>query len=478
MSSKMMLKGRILLFSITGCKHCKAAKSKLELLELPYFEVNLDNHPNERATMTKLTNQHSVPQIFFNDKHIGGNAEFQELSDEALQTLIAYVRDNEAPENTPQPLKANELDADARVSDKMDELSSLVEALREQNGIVHDHRHFIRSYPNTFTGEDAITFIAQEKGLDRTAALEIAQQLITKKFAAALKEGIPMKDDKTLYRFMQDWPSNALNAGLAAYKSITLASELSILIRKSILKLYGSYLSNDGKMVDYTGLGQSPEFEDYVQLSAQLQRVQAETLSRGEKLAFFINIYNALVIHGNVKIGFPNTTWQRYKFFNDAKYIIGGHSYSLQDIENGVLRSNRKGVGMLSKPFSKSDPRMKTILHSNEPLVHFALVCGAKSCPPIKTYSHDNVMNELEIAAAAFLESDDGCCVDIEKNMIGLSMIFKWYKEDFGETPYEVLKWVRNHMSLGDKKQHLTKLLEEKVYKLVYLTYDWGSNGK
>ena len=46
-------------------------------------------------------------------------------------------------------------------------------------------------------------------------------------------------------------------------------------------------------------------------------------------------------------------------------------------------------AGMLFKPFGKSDPRIKIALEKGEPLIHFALVCGAKSCPPIKTYSSD-----------------------------------------------------------------------------------------
>lgn len=50
---------------------------------------------------------------------------------------------------------------------------------------------------------------------------------------------------------------------------------------------------------------------------------------------------------------------------------------------------------MFSKPFSKSDPRLKVALETHEPLIHFALVCGAKSCPPIKTYSAD-VSTKLE----------------------------------------------------------------------------------
>ena len=43
--------------------------------------------------------------------------------------------------------------------------------------------------------------------------------------------------------------------------------------------------------------------------------------------------------------------------------------------------------GMFTKPFGPSDPRLKVALTEPEPLIHFALVCGAKSCPPIKTYS-------------------------------------------------------------------------------------------
>lgn len=46
-------------------------------------------------------------------------------------------------------------------------------------------------------------------------------------------------------------------------------------------------------------------------------------------------------------------------------------------------------LGMFTRPFSKSDPRLKVALEVHEPLVHFALVCGAKSCPPIKTYTSD-----------------------------------------------------------------------------------------
>ena len=111
-------------------------------------------------------------------------------------------------------------------------------------------------------------------------------------------------------------------------------------------------------------------------------------LIRTDKIAFFINIYNALVIHAHVERGVPTSTYQRYKFFSGMSYNIGGYNLSLNDIENGVLRSNRAAMATLyMKPFSASDPRMKIILPEVEPRIHFALNCGAKSCPPIKTFS-------------------------------------------------------------------------------------------
>ena len=61
--------------------------------------------------------------------------------------------------------------------------------------------------------------------------------------------------------------------------------------------------------------------------------------------------------------------------------------YSLHDIESGILRANRRPVATIFRPFSKTDPRLHIALPEPEPAIHFALVCGAKSCPPIKTYT-------------------------------------------------------------------------------------------
>ena len=65
--------------------------------------------------------------------------------------------------------------------------------------------------------------------------------------------------------------------------------------------------------VNYRGIGESAEFGTYKTLTQELVRVQIEQAAREERLAFFINIYNALVIHANIQRGPPTNLWQRYK---------------------------------------------------------------------------------------------------------------------------------------------------------------------
>uniref|UniRef100_A0A8D3C0H2 Uncharacterized protein n=1 Tax=Scophthalmus maximus TaxID=52904 RepID=A0A8D3C0H2_SCOMX len=343
--------GRVTLYSIQGCPHCVQAKATLGRLEVPVRDVDMGRHPELRAAVKELTGRSTVPQIFFNNVHVGGNDDLQKLAPEELQRLVSLVKEQPLPADAPP--------------------------LPEEN-----------------QSEDV----------------------------AGETDG---------------------------------AAELSLLLRELTLKLFTEHLSADGKSVDYKGMSANPAFERYCELSIQLQRVELLSLSREEKLAFFINIYNALVIHGSLRLGAPTNLWQRYRFFNYVSYLIGGEVFTLQDIENGVLRGNRKGLAQFRRPFSQTDPRLQVALPHAEPLIHFALNCGAKGCPPIKTYTPQDIDSQLRTAAEAFLENDDGCVVDSGKKEVRLSQIFKWYKADFGGTDENLLKWVLEHMGDSPKKTSL-----------------------
>ena len=75
----MEFKGRVTVYSIVGCPYCARVKSLLTELGVPYVDINLDKRPDLRKEVTERTGQRTVPQIFFNEKHIGGCDELKQL---------------------------------------------------------------------------------------------------------------------------------------------------------------------------------------------------------------------------------------------------------------------------------------------------------------------------------------------------------------------------------------------------------------
>lgn len=457
-------------------------------LGVPVCDVDIGKHSELRAKVKELTGRSTVPQIFFNNVHIGGNDKLQKLAAKELQRLVNMVKNEPLPADAP-PLPQNTQSDDTsqenngEFSCERDELATLVEDIKH-GGVIGSHRRGLTLYRKSFSGSQLVDWLQKEKGMGRAEACNTGKALLQRKFMVSV-HGSEQQDGSfgeakgsldTLYRLLEDDPHSALNSGQTASCSSLQASELSLILRELILKLFSEHLSADGKSVDYKGMSADPAFERYCELAIQLQRVELLSQSREEKLAFFINIYNALVIHGYLRLGAPTNMWQRYRFFNYVSYLIGGEVFTLQDIENGVLRGNRKGVAQLRRPFSKTDPRLQVALPDAEPLIHFALNCGAKGCPPIKTYTPQGIDGQLRTAAEAFLENDDACVVDSGKGEVRLSQIFKWYKADFGGTDEKLLNWVLEHMGDSPKKTSLQGVLSAGKTKVSFLPYDWTSN--
>jgi hypothetical protein len=122
-------------------------------------------------------------------------------------------------------------------------------------------------------------------------------------------------------------------------------------------------------------------------------------LSAEEQKAFWINIYNSLVVHAIVEELLPpqkaTKTLDRLQLYATASYRVNHFVFSLNDIENGILRGNKKSaVPMSAVPFLINDPRRSFMLPS-DPRIHFALNCGAQSCPPIAVYEADQLDSQL-----------------------------------------------------------------------------------
>ncbi len=187
-------------------------------------------------------------------------------------------------------------------------------------------------------------------------------------------------------------------------------------------------------------------------LDAYLETVAGASLkglSRNEKLAFYINAYNALVIRSVIR-RLPLKSVMKVKgFFDKARHKVAGRKITLNDLENKIIR-----------------PRFK------EPRIHFALVCAAKSCPPLmgRAFAAKTLKRDLERLTRRFLNSRYGLV--IEGGTVKASQLFNWYKQDFVDANGSVGKYLARYRKAD------AALLTREGLKVSHLKYDWSLNGR
>ena len=175
-------------------------------------------------------------------------------------------------------------------------------------------------------------------------------------------------------------------------------SELIGNLRKSILKLKGNFISDDGSFVNYKDMVVSPDFAEYKKLAAELKTLDWSHLKdhEGERKAFFINLYNVQMIHAlAAQETLPAAPLKVQGMWSRFAYNVGGLLFTLDEIEHGILRCN-KGHPNDNKPKFTDDARKALILKHLDPRIHFALNCGAQSCPPIRIYQSDKLDQQVK----------------------------------------------------------------------------------
>lgn len=141
---------------------------------------------------------------------------------------------------------------------------------------------------------------------------------------------------------------------------------------------------------------------------------------------FWINMYNAWfqILAGREQLTRPD-------IFTKKAISIAGTSFSLDNIEHDMLRKYRWKFSMGYLPRFFPGKLIKQLAVSKiDYRIHFALNCGAKSCPPIAFYSYDKINQQLDLAGRNFLKSET--TLDEEKKVITTSKILSWFKGDFG----------------------------------------------
>ncbi len=257
--------------------------------------------------------------------------------------------------------------------------------------------------------------------------------------------------------------------GPARLASRDLAAELMA----QIGQMKDTFYDMNRGLVDYRAMKASPQYREYLELSAGLKHFDPGSLgSEAEKLAFWINLYNTLVVQGIVELGITSSVREVDNFFSHIGYQIGEGYYTPDDIEHGILRSNARPPHRVFKAFAQNDPRRRYELKSLDPRVHFALVCGSRSCAPIRFYQAGQIEEQLQTAAKNFVNSSEVVILP-ERDKILLSQIFNWYSRDFGGRQ-EVFDFLLKYLDPDDKARFLA---EHRYHiEVEYLFYDWNLN--
>jgi hypothetical protein len=251
-------------------------------------------------------------------------------------------------------------------------------------------------------------------------------------------------------------------------------------LKQAIYTLKAQAINSDGSAVDYSSLTEGNAYTDYRIISRSLQRFDpSELKSDEEKLAFWINLYNALVIDAVITFGVKHSINEFPGFFWKAAYCINGYRFSTVDIEYGVIRNNIGHPGIPGPHFSDGDPRRKYNLKILDPRIHFALVCAARSCPPISFYTPAHLNQQLELATRSFINVG-GVEIKRKNGEVMLSKIFQWYAPDFGGPAFglgnmdPVLDYIAQYLdNEGDRKWITTSKPNVK-----FSPYDWALNTK
>ena len=179
-----------------------------------------------------------------------------------------------------------------------------------------------------------------------------------------------------------------------------------------------------------------------------------------DKKAFWINLYNAYTnaaLHKD-----PGLYKNRNAFFRNKNIIIAGERFSLDKIEHGLLRRSKIkwSLGYLGKLFPGNTER-KLRVNDLDYRIHFALNCGAKSCPPIAFYKPEQLNKQLDLATMAYLSGE--AVYDPKNNILHLPAILSWFRRDFGGT--------KKIIRLLKERQLLQNTINPKIK---FKKYDWS----
>ncbi|KAJ0049636.1 hypothetical protein Pint_15852 [Pistacia integerrima] len=219
---------------------------------------------------------------------------------------------------------------------------------------------------------------------------------------------------------------------------------------------------------------------NYRVLVEQLERVTVSQMESNTRIAFWINVYNALVMHAYLAYGIPHSSLRRLALFHKAAYNIGGHIISANAIEQSIFCFRTPRIGrwiesILSTALRKKSGEERQLISSkfglpnSEPLACFALCTGAFSDPVLKVYTASDVKDELDVAKREFLQAN----VVVKKSRkVFLPKVLERFAREACISSDDLLKWVTENV---DKKlqELIQKCIDQKSNKKASQIIEW-----
>ena len=172
----------------------------------------------------------------------------------------------------------------------------------------------------------------------------------------------------------------------------------------------------------------------YLDALARLAEADLEPLRRDREaaLAFWLDCYNAATQHLLDREPWRYESPLRFvRFFRTTALRVADTALTLDAIDHGILRGGRSRLtlGYHRSPFQSAFARRYAI-RPVDPRVHFALNCGAESCPAIRAYDPAEIDEQLDLATETYL--DQTVRYDRNAGVVRVPRLFLWYRGDFG----------------------------------------------
>lgn len=207
--------------------------------------------------------------------------------------------------------------------------------------------------------------------------------------------------------------------------------------------------------VNYAALKTDKRLDVYLDAMSRMDVSEMKSLQR---MSYYLNVYNATTLKAVAE------AWP----VSSIRDIGGKGSGSVWKKPLVRLRTGTVSLDQLENDI---------IRRLGDPRAHFAIVCAARGCPPLRSeaYESHNLEEYLDDQTRSFLANRTWNVFDTTKHVARVSHIFEWYRQDFADSDKGLLRYLARYAersAADDIRMHLD------VYRIEYMDYDWRINAQ